>query len=71
MDQRDGLRKLIHALLWLRSEQGAPPWTMPGVYFALCELEKVKKTFYQKSPHRQRQCKRCGEILGVAVWGGR
>lgn len=71
MTQAQARNTVVHALLWITSEQNMPRWAVSGVYFAKQELEKAKTGFYSNSPHRQRRCIRCAEILGVQVWGGR
>ena len=65
----EGRNKLLHAMLWLRSEKDAPAWTTAGVYFALNELDKAKRTFYVNSVHRSIRCKRCVEIAAVTAQG--
>lgn len=70
MTEHQARNMLIHAATWLRSEGTLKRniWATSGVYFALLELEKAKKTFYSNSPHRERRCLRCAEIKAVAIW---
>lgn len=59
--------KLIHAILWLRSEgETNPRWASAGVYFALRLLSEKQSTFFSNCTHRSTHCLRCAEILAVA-----